>query len=123
MVGLNRPCDESQTSLYEEIVHKGREGKPIPVGDLKQISRKEPLVTLNESATLAEAVELFAGGVHRIMILGAAAKKEGVVGVLTQLRMVQFFWENGRSFPGIEALYSRTLSDLSIGSQEVKAIK
>ncbi|KAI9654727.1 MAG: cell separation during budding [Alyxoria varia] len=122
VVGLNRPSEEQHTSLYEEIVHKGREGKPIPVGDLKQISRKEPLVTLNESATLAEAVEIFAGGVHRILIVGDDAKTPGVVGVLTQLRMVKFFWENGRSFPGIEPLYSRTLSDLSLGSQEVKAI-
>jgi len=59
--------------------------------------------------------------VHRIIVV-----KEGtdnVVGVLSQLRLVTFLWENRKSFPVIDQLYPQYLKDLGVGSQQVISIK
>ena len=119
VVGLAQP-DEDQVSSFRELAQKGREGKPIPLKDVKGLGRKEPLVTLPHTATLTKAVEILGSGVHRIIIV----KEHSVdaVGVLTQLRLIRFFWENGRHFPGIESLYTRTLRDLDMGNLAVFAI-
>lgn len=63
---------------------------------MKDLGKKEPLITLPHTADLTKAMEVFGSGVHRVLVA-----KEGttdVVGVLTQLRMVSFFWENRASF-------------------------
>lgn len=75
-----------------------------------------------------QAVEIFAGGVHRILITREGGSGNGsgfgeVVGVLSQLRLVRFFWENGKNFPAIEGLYASSLQDLQMGSKSVWAIK
>jgi len=119
VVGLAQP-DEDQVSSFRELAQKGREGKPIPLKDVKGLGRKEPLVTLPHTAPLTKAVEILGSGVHRIIIV----KEHTVdaIGVLTQLRLIRFFWEYGRHFPSIEALYPRYLHDLDIGSHSVFAI-
>lgn len=119
VVGLAQP-DEDQASSFRELAQKGREGKPIPLKDVKGLGPKEPLVTLPHTATLTKAVEILGSGVHRIIIV--QEHTADAIGVLTQLRLVNFFWENGRHFPAIEALYSRTLRDLDIGTHSVFAI-
>lgn len=58
---------------------------------------------------------------HRIVIL-----KEGTnhaIGILSQLRLVKFLWENGRAFPIIDQLYPREVKDLGIGSQGLISVK
>ena len=78
-------------------------------------------MTLSHTANLTKAVELFGGGVHRLVIV-----KDGtndVTGVLSQSRLVKFLWENGRSFPIIDQLYPQTIRDLGIGSQRIICIK
>ena len=58
---------------------------------------------------------------HRIVIL-----KEGTnhaVGILSQLRLVKFLWENGRSFPIIDELYSKEIRELGIGAHSPFTIK
>ena len=119
VVGLAQP-DEDQVSSFRELAQKGREGKPIPLKDVKGLGRKEPLVTLPHTAPLTKAVEILGSGVHRIIIV----KEHTVdaIGVLTQLRLIRFFWEYGRHFPVIEALFPRYLHDLDIGSHSVFAI-
>lgn len=121
VVGIARPS-EDLLPTFDEISRKGREGKPIPVKDIKEIGRKEPVVTLPQSARIPQAVEIFGSGVHRIIITKDGSKGE-VVGVLSQLRLVRFFWENGRNFPAIESLYASSLQDLHMGSRSVWAIK
>lgn len=83
--------------------------------------KKEPLITLPDTADLTRAIEVFGSGVHRVLV--AAEGTTNVVGVLTQLRLVQFFWENRQSFPGVDQLYSQLIKDLGIGSKNVLAIK
>ena len=120
VVGLTQP-DEDHAQDFQMLAKKGREGKPIPVADVKNLGRTDPFTTLPHTADLMQAVEAFGQGIHRLVVV-----KEGtdqVVGVLSQTRLVRFLWENGRSFPVLEQLYHSYLRDLKVGSNEVVAIK
>lgn len=120
VVGLAHP-DEADVASFDELARKGREGKPIPLKDVKDLGKKEPLVTLPESADLTKVMEVFGSGVHRVLI--AEEGTANVVGVLTQLRLVRFFWENRQSFPAVDQLYPQLIKDLHLGSHSVFAIK
>ncbi|KAF2751856.1 hypothetical protein M011DRAFT_473160 [Sporormia fimetaria CBS 119925] len=119
VVGLARPA-EDEVASYDELAKKGREGKPIPLRDIKDIARKGPLVTLPHTADLTKAVEVFGSGVHRILVTEEG--KTDIIGVLTQLRLVQFFWDNRQSFPAVDELYPQFIKDLHIGSPNVLAV-
>lgn len=118
VVGLAQPEDRQS---FRELAQKGREGKAIPLRDVKDLSKKEPMVTLPEDANLTKAIEILGSGIHRIVVLNKDS--EDVVGILTQLRMAQFFWDNGRHFAPIEPLFSSTLRELDVGAYNVFAIK
>jgi hypothetical protein len=120
VVGVAQP-DEHQLPRFKELAQKGREGKEIPMKDVKDLGRKEPLVFLSRKQPLTKAVEIFGSGIHRIVI--SEDKSQEVVGVLTQLRLVEFFWENRTHFSPIEPLFHATLRDLELGSHSVFAIK
>lgn len=119
--GLTQPNEELRES-YEELARKARDGHKIPLKDVKELGRSEPLTTLPASANLMTAVETFGGGVHRVVVVDEHKNGE-VVGVVSQFRLVKFLWENGRSFPVIDQLYPQYLRDLGIGSREVISIK
>ena len=96
-------------------------GKKISLSDAKNLGAKEPFITLSQNASLSEAIEIFGGGVHRIVIV-----KEGnseVLGILSQLKLVKFLWENGQSFPIIDQLNPQTLRELNIGSHFIVCVK
>jgi hypothetical protein len=121
VVGLAHP-EEQDTASFDELAQKGREGKPIPLKDVKEVGgKKEPLITLDETTNLSKAIEVFGSGVHRVLVVEEGTSN--VVGILTQLRLVQFFWENRQSFPGVDQLYPQLIRDLSLGSKTVLAIK
>ena len=107
--------------MFERLAKKAQQGQKIPLRDAKSLGNKEPFITLSHTADLTAAVETFGGGVHRIVIL-----KEGTnhaIGILSQLRLVKFLWENGRAFPIIDQLYPREVKDLGIGSQGLISVK
>lgn len=120
VVGLAQP-DEAQSGTFKEIAEKGREGKPIPLRDVKDLGKKEPLIFLPHTAHLTKAMEIFGSGIHRIVVV--KEHTEDVVGVLTQLRLVKFFYENVRHFFPVEPLYAKTLKELDLGSHNVIAVK
>lgn len=106
----------------EDIVSRARNNHPIPLSDVKDfLGRKEPPAFLEHTDTLTRAVEIFGGGCHRIIILKKGTRD--VVGILSQLRLVRFFWQNMTSFRAVDQLYGRSLKDLDIGSHNVIAIK
>jgi len=120
VVGLANP-EESQLEDFSALAKKAREGTSISLREIRRLARKEPLVTLSESEDLSKAIESFGSGVHRILIC-----KEGttqVVGILSQLNLVKFLWDNGSSFPTIDQLYPMILRDLNIGTHQAIAIK
>lgn len=69
---------------------------------------------------LAKAVEVFGSGIHRLWVTNHAGE---VVGILSQLKLLEFFWNEGVNFPAIDDLYPRLLRDFSIGSQQIIAVK
>lgn len=120
VTGLAQP-EEADIRSFNELARKAREGNKIPIKDVKDLGKKEPLVFLAHTERLTKAVEVLGSGVHRIIVV-----KEGtsqVMGILSQLRVVKFLWENGKSFPVIDQLYPHYIRDLSIGSQHVVSIK
>ncbi|CDM33683.1 hypothetical protein DTO013E5_1458 [Penicillium roqueforti] len=119
--GLTHP-DEAHQASYDELAKKAHNGVPIPLRDVKKFGmEKEPLIKLPASANVLAAVEIFGGGVHRVVVVNESNDQE-VVGIFSQFRLVKFLWENRRSFPIIEELYPRALNELVIGSQEVISI-
>jgi hypothetical protein len=120
VVGLMQPEGGDSSSL-QELAENARNGNRIPIRDIKDIGRKEPFITLPDTADLTKAVEVFGSGVHRIIV--TQEDTDLVKGILSQLRLVQFLWENGRSFPVIDQLYPRQIRELEIGSLQVFAIK
>jgi CBS domain len=120
VVGLAHP-DEDHIQDFQELARKAREGRPIPLKDVKNLGIKEPLTFLPHTADLVKAVETFCQGVHRILIVEEGT--DHVVGVFSQSQLVKFLWEHGRSFPVFDQLYSQYLRDLKIGSNEVVSIK
>ncbi|BAE56983.1 gamma subunit of 5'-AMP-activated protein kinase [Aspergillus flavus] len=118
--GLTQP-DENTRASYDQLARKAKEGIKIPLKDVKDLGRKEPLTTLPASASVMAAVETFGGGVHRVVVVDERKQNE-VVGIFSQFRLVKFLWENGRSFPVIDQLYPQALRDLRIGSRDVICI-
>jgi len=112
VVGLARP-DEQSIAMYDAIACKARDGVAVPLSDIQVLSRKEELVSLQASDTLDRAIELLGGGIHRVVVLDGA---KGVVGILSQSRLVEFFWNEGVHFSSVDKLYPITLRDLGIGT-------
>ena len=120
MVGLAKP-DESQVELYNTLAQKAKQQLPIPLRETAPLAKKAALVTLSESKNISKAVEIFGSGVHRILI--TKDDSTTIIGILSQLALVKFLWDNGNQFPAIDALYPMILRDLSIGTPLTISIK
>lgn len=92
---MAHPTSEEQVKTYTAIAEKAREGTQIPLEDITGLSLKPPLVVLGESEDLSKAIEIFAGGVHRILIMKDGSTE--IIGILSQWRLVNFLWDNGSS--------------------------
>ncbi|KAG0647416.1 sds23 [Hyphodiscus hymeniophilus] len=119
VVGLAHP-DEDQLELFSALAKKTREGTQIPLRDIQDLAKKAPLVTLSEREDLSKAIEIFGSGVHRILVCKQDTTE--VVGILSQLTLVKFLWDNGSSFPSIDQLYPMILRDLNIGTLQTISI-
>lgn len=118
-MGLAKP-DEEHVASYDEIAKKAQSQTPISLREIQSLSRKEQLVALPADSTLDGAIEAFGSGIHRILVTNHAGE---VVGVLNQLRLLEFFWNEAANFPVIDRLYGSVLRDLQIGTQQIIAIK
>lgn len=122
-VGIAQPPEE-HAEWFAGLAQRAAEGKPIPLRDVHNLGRRDPLTYLPESANLTRAIETFGQGVHRVMVAreGEGGKVE-VVGLLSQTRLMRFLWRHGRNFAGIDQLYPQYLRDLKIGSNSPISIK
>ncbi len=116
VLGLSQP-DDSAVQLRE----RARSGEILQLQEVNDHlgAREEPIM-LPHTANLTQAMEMLGGGVHRIVVA-----KEGTseaVGILSQLRLVRFFWENHQNFAATERLYGVTLKELELGTKDVLAI-
>lgn len=112
VVGLAKP-DEHSIELYNSISLKAREGRSIPLREIQPVCQKESLVSIMSTDTLEKAIEVLGGGVHRVLVVD---ETQAVVGILSQSRLVAFFWNEGVHFPTIKLLYPASLRELGIGT-------
>ncbi|KAK7746015.1 cell separation during budding [Cytospora paraplurivora] len=118
VVGLAKP-EEEVVQLYDSIARRAQDREAIPLRDIQPICRHEQVVSLPPDEFLPGAIEVFGSGIHRLLITNQAGD---VVGVLSQLKVLEFFWNEGINFAVIDRLYPILLRDLHIGSQQIIAI-
>src|SRR6266480_2201880 len=114
------PQDE-ECATFQDIAKSSRTGGDIPVKFVKDLGKKDPFITVSEKDGLSKVVQIFSSGVHRVAVVREGT--DSVIGMISQLRLITFLWENGRSFPAINQLYPSTLQEISIGSTHVISIK
>jgi hypothetical protein len=120
VIGMANP-DPEQVAVCQSIAQRAQDRVAIPIRDVLPICHKEPLASLSYNDDLVAAIEVFGSGARRVIVTNPNATE--VVGVLSQLHLIQFFWNEAVNFPQIDQLYASTLWDLRIGSQEIIAIK
>ncbi|KAI0474234.1 hypothetical protein F4859DRAFT_83266 [Xylaria cf. heliscus] len=118
VVGLGQP-PEDLVALYDDIAKRAQARDSIPLRDIQPLCRKETLVTLLGDEDLARAVEVFGSGIHRILVTNFQAE---VVGILSQIKLMEFFWNEGINFRVIDDLYPKLMKDLGVGSQQIIAV-
>ncbi|EMC99950.1 hypothetical protein BAUCODRAFT_356776 [Baudoinia panamericana UAMH 10762] len=116
VLGLSQP-DE----LAQELAERARSGEAIPLRDVNEhLGAREQPEFLAHTAYLTSAMQTLGSGSHRVIIC-----KEGTseaIGVLSQLRLVRFFWDNHQNFAATESLYACSLQELGLGAKQVLAI-
>lgn len=119
VVGLAKP-DEEHVQLYDSIARRAQDREAIPLREIQPICRHEQLVSLPPEEFLPGAIEVFGSGIHRLLV----TTHEGeTIGVVSQLKVLEFFWNEGVNFAVIDRLYPTLLRDLQIGSHQIVAIK
>lgn len=119
VVGLSRP-DGDQLELYNSIMAKAQQGTPISARQIQPLCRQEPLINVTATGNLSQAIEILGSGIHRLMVTSPSGC---VIGVLSQLRLVDFFWNEGINFPAVDRLYPAPLRDLGVGAQQIISVK
>ncbi|KAF3059563.1 Protein sds23 [Daldinia childiae] len=118
VVGLAHPSDDL-VELYDSIARRAQARDNIPLRDIQPICRKESLITLQGDEDLAKAIEIFGSGVHRVLVRNHNAE---VIGILSQLKLLEFFWHEGINFRVIDDLYPKLLREVGVGSQQILAV-
>ncbi|KAI8953265.1 hypothetical protein F4801DRAFT_576719 [Xylaria longipes] len=118
VVGLGQP-PEDLVALFDDIAKRAQARDSIPLRDIQPLCRKETLVTLQGDEDLARAVEIFGSGIHRILVTNFQAE---VVGILSQIKLMEFFWNEGINFRVIDELYPKLMKELGVGSQQIIAV-
>lgn len=119
VVGLSKP-EPHQVELYNGIMLNARDGGEISLRQIQPLCRQDPLVGVPSNGSLSHAIEILGSGIHRILITNSLGD---VVGIMSQLRMVDFFWNEGINFPAVDRLYPVMLRDLGVGAQQVISVK
>lgn len=118
VTGLALP-DEVEQDQVRSVIDRAARHEPISLTDVSYLmGRKETPAFLDHTVCLPSAVEIFGSGIHRIIVTKSGTDE--LIGVLTQLRLVRFFWEHVRS---ADSLNARSLRDLSLGESSVISIK
>jgi len=69
---------------------------------------------------LSQAIQILGSGIHRLLVTATSGE---VVGIASQLRIVEFFWNEGVNFPSIDRLYPALLRDLGVGTKDIVSVK
>lgn len=118
VTGISQPASITDTER-DEILQCVQRHEPVHLDQLQHVfgERAGPSF-LNHTDTLSQAMEMLGSGVHRVIVKKAGTSE--ICGVLTQLQLVELFWEHVRS---ADAINAKTLRNLGIGETSVIAIK
>lgn len=119
VVGVSRP-ESDQATLFHDIMTKAQGGARISLREIQTLCSREAIVKLNSGVNLAQAIEKLGSGIHRILVTEQAGN---VIGIISQLRMVEFFWNEGINFPTIDRLNPVTLQELGIGVRPIISVQ
>ncbi|CAK7266262.1 cell separation during budding [Sporothrix epigloea] len=119
VIGMANP-EPDQVAACQSIASRAQDRIAIPVRDVLPVCHKEPLAMLSCEDDLLRAIEAFGSGARRVVVTKFNSAE--VVGVLSQLHLIQFFWNEAVNLPQIDPLYTATLRDLELGSKEIIAI-
>ncbi|KAK6543181.1 cell separation during budding [Orbilia ellipsospora] len=111
---------DSQGHTFQDLASQSRSGGDIPVKLVKDLGKKDPFITVSEAEGLAKVVEILGSGVHRVAVVREGT--DSVIGVISQLRMLEFFWANAKSFSQIDQLLPLSLRELNFGTVPVISI-
>lgn len=104
----------------KELIAKAKRGQQVPVKFVCQLAPKNPFFKLSETENLSSVVEILGSGVHRIAITNESSTK--ITGILSQRRLIKYFWDNARRFPSLEPIFQFPISELNIGNSKVISI-
>ncbi|KAK6359593.1 cell separation during budding [Orbilia brochopaga] len=107
-------------NTFQDIASQSRTGGDIPVKLVKDLGKKDPFITVSETEGLAKVVEILGSGVHRVAVTRQGT--DSVIGVISQLRILDYFWKNAKSFAPIEQILPLSLRELNFGSTQVISI-
>lgn len=119
VVRLVKP-EEDQLEVFNSILSKAQRGEQISLREVQPLFRKESLVNLPATEDLTQAIQVLGSGIHRLLVTAPGGE---VIGIASQLRIVEFFWNEGINFPSIERLYPVVLRDLGIGNKDIISVK
>ncbi|KAF0553535.1 CBS-domain-containing protein [Gigaspora margarita] len=104
--------DAELSAEFNDLVKLASHCQPVPVKLASDLSKKNPFYSVLPETSLLQVVELFGSGTHRVAVVDA----NGIIkGILTQSRVVNYFYQNVTKFPPIEQLFPKTLNELDIG--------
>ncbi|EPS43436.1 hypothetical protein H072_2575 [Dactylellina haptotyla CBS 200.50] len=114
--------DPSDTDghTFQDLASQSRSGGDIPVKLVKDLGKKDPFITVSETEGLTKVVEILGSGVHRVAVVREGT--DSVIGVISQLRMIEFFWSNANSFSQLDQILPLSLRELNFGSAQVISI-
>ncbi|KAK1245647.1 hypothetical protein MKX07_004716 [Trichoderma sp. CBMAI-0711] len=118
VVGVSRP-EGDQATLFHDIMTKAQGGAHISLREIQPLCSREAIVKMNSGVNLSQAIETLGSGIHRVLVTDSTGN---VIGIISQLRMVEFFWNEGVNFPTIDQLNPVTLQDLGIGVRPVLSV-
>ncbi|CCH58775.1 hypothetical protein TBLA_0A09940 [Henningerozyma blattae CBS 6284] len=96
-----------------KLIMDCQSGKPVPVGEIIQLTPKDPFYKLSENDNLSNVISILGSGVHRIAITNNEMTQ--LKGILSQRRLIKYLWDNARSFSDLEPLLNKSLQSLKIG--------
>lgn len=114
------PYYKNRPDEVADLIKKAKRGEQVPVKFIIQLVPKNPFYKLPECETLSTVVEILGSGVHRIAIFDEANTK--ITGVLSQRRLMKYFWDNARRFPSLEPIFQSTLTELGLGNHDVISV-
>ncbi|KAK6527890.1 cell separation during budding [Arthrobotrys megalospora] len=111
---------DSDGHTFQDLATKSRSGGDIPVKLVKDLGKKDPFTTVSEAEGLSKVVEILGSGVHRVAVVREGT--DSVIGVISQLKILEFFWSNAKAFSQIDQILPLSLRELNFGSAQVISI-